>query len=196
MLYERRGSHSLSQGPYSLNPAQREQFRQTCWQTANLLWFSAFSMVWSGCSPGTVVFEALLFDNFKGCQLWVLQTWNSHERLFKVPWTMSLLDIFFKIFAFRVFLFSFKLAFPQLGNVEFSWFSWKDARLLILFLYFISLNFLRRIQQLMAHRLLHWEHRMHQQLWHYYELLFLQSCCSVFCRVPLKCTVQVSGLFQ
>ena len=69
--------------------------------------------------------------------------------------TMSLLDILFKILAFGVFLFSFKLAFPQLGNVEFSWFSWKDARLLILFLYFISLNFLRQIQQPMAHRALH-----------------------------------------
>lgn len=159
---------------------------------------SAFSMVWPGCSPGTVGFETLLFDNSRGCQLWVLQTWNSHERLFKVPhvWTMSLLGILFKILASGVFLFSLKLAFPQLGNVEFSWFLWHDARLLILFLYFISLNFLRWIPQLMAHGALHWEHRMHQQLWHYYELLFLHSCCLVFCKVPLKCIVQVSGSFQ
>lgn len=166
--------------------------------TAKLLWFSAFSMAWSGCSPGTVVFETLYFWYSKGCQPRVLQTWNSHERLFKVPRvrTMSLLDISFKILAFGVFLFSSKLAFPQLSGVEFSWFSWKDARLLILFFYFISLNFLRWTQQLMAHGVLHWEHRMHQQLWHYYELLFLHSCCLVFCKVPLKCTVQVSGSFQ
>lgn len=117
-------------------------------------------------------------------------------RGFLNVWTMSLLDILLKILAFGVFLFSFKLAFPWLGSAEFSWFSWKDARFLVLFLYFISLNFLRWIQQLMAHRVLHWEHRMHQQLWHYYKLLFLHSCCLVFCRVPLKFTVQVSGSFQ
>lgn len=57
--------------------------------------------------------------------------------------TMSLLDILFKILAFGVFLFSFKLAFPRLGNVEFSWFSWKDARLLILFLYFYFPEFFK-----------------------------------------------------
>lgn len=103
------GAAVSAQGPYSLSPAQREQFKHTCWQ----LWISAFPMAWSGCSPHAVVFETLLFDESKECQLWVLRTWNSHGRLFKVPcvWTMLLLDIFLETPAFGVFLFSFQSCF-------------------------------------------------------------------------------------
>lgn len=96
-----------------------------CWQTANLLWFSAFSMVWSGCSPGTVVFEALLFDNFKGCQLWVLQTWNSHERLFKVPWTILFWTFSSRSLLLGSFCFPSSLLFLSLAMLNFPGFHGK-----------------------------------------------------------------------
>lgn len=150
--------------------------------------FSRYCCVWN--SLFLIILKGANLESYR------LETLTRGFLKCHVVRTMSLLDISFKILAFGVFLFSFKLAFSQLSHVEFSWFSWKDARLLILFFYFISLNFLRWTQQPMAHGVLHWEHRMHQQLWHYYELLFLHSCCLVFCKVPLKCTVQVSGSFQ
>lgn len=83
-LCECRGSHSLSQGPYSLNPAQREQFEFMSSQLS-CSGFQHFPWCDQDVLQVLLCLKLFIFDNSKGCQLRVLQTWNSHERFFKVP---------------------------------------------------------------------------------------------------------------